>query len=370
MKIRNIEVIPVDVPKLPLFNLHTAYGELPSARYLVVVVATDEGLEGVGEAPTELDWTGESLESCHHCITAYLAPALAGHDPLLVRRALAKMDAVVAANPYAKAAVEMALWDIIGKAAGLPLAEVWGGRVRERVAVKFVVSGAPERAAQAAEEALAAGFRYLKIKTGLDPAGDIERFSAVRKAVGDQVPVGVDANMGWSYTEALDLLPALEALGVSFIEQPFNRHPRQALAEFRRHCRVPVVAHESLFTLDDALELLVSRSADIWAVTPSTHGGYLPTRDILGLAQAGRIPCLLGSTIELGIASAFMTHIGVSSPAFDGTVPSDVIGPLYHEQDIVTERLTLEEGGMRPPPGPGLGVTLDEIAIAKYRIDQ
>ncbi len=369
MRITGIEAIPVDVPRSPRVRIASAYGSIPSARFVIVVVRTDAGLEGLGEASPELDWTGEDIHSCWNCVRHHLAPALEGHDPARIQSALDRMDAVIGANPYAKAAVEMALWDIAGKVAGQPLSELWGGRVRDRVDVKFVVSGPPERAGDMARQLLAEGFRYIKIKTGLDAKEDVERVRAVRDAVGPDTPVGVDSNMGWSYAEALHALPALEELGVAFIEQPFNRHPRAALAEFRSRSRIPIVAHESLFTLNDALELLTSRAADIWAITPSTHGGYLPTRDILGLARAGHIPCLLGSTLELGISSAFMAHIGLSSPSIDGTVPSDVIGPFYHERDIIQERFTLDEGAVVPPPGPGLGVSLDPAAVQAYRID-
>ena len=369
MKIAAIEAIPVDVPRTPRVRIASAYGEIPSARFVLVVVRTNDGVEGLGEASPELDWTGEDIHSCWNCVRQYLAPALIGHDPLRIQAALDRMDAVIAANPYAKAAVEMALWDITGKVAGLPLAELWGGRVRDAVKVKFVVSGPPERAGDLARQVLDDGFRYIKIKTGLDVQKDIARVRAVREAVGGEVPVGVDSNMGWSYTEALWALPRLEELDVAFIEQPFDRHPRAALAEYRRLSRIPIVAHESLFTLDDALQLLMDRAADIWAITPSTHGGYLPTRQILGLARAGEISCLLGSTIELGINSAFMAHIGLSSPSIDGTVPSDVIGPFYHERDVILEKFELKDGAVVLPDGPGLGVSLDSEAVEAFRVD-
>ncbi len=369
MKIDAIEVIPVAVPRTPKVRIASAYGSIPSARFVLVIVRTSAGIDGIGEASPELDWTGEDLHSCAHCIRNHLAPALSAQDPLRIEAARTRMDQAIAANPYAKAAVEMALWDIVGKVANLPLAELWGGRVRERVAVKFVVSGAPERAGEMAEEVLAAGFRYLKIKTGLEVRSDIARVRAVRAAVGPDVPIGVDANTGWSFAEAMWALPRLEEQGVAFIEQPIPRTPAAALAEYRRHSRIPIVAHESLFTLEDALQLLASRAADIWALTPATHGGYLATREILGLARAGRIPCLLGSTLELGVHSAFMAHIGLSAPAIDGTVPSDIIGPFYHERDVICERLTLEDGGVRPPDGPGLGVSLDPDALAAYRVE-
>lgn len=164
-------------------------------------------------------------------------------------------------------------------------------------------------------------------------------------------------------------LPALEAAHVGFIEQPFPRHPMEAWADLRRRTRIPLVAHENLFTVDDARKLAKDRLVDVFAVTPPTHGSYAATRDILAIAQANQIPCLLGSTIELGIASAFMAHIGVSHPSFDGTVPSDIVGPFYHEEDIVNERFPLVDGGVAPPRGPGLGVTLNAKVVKKYRCD-
>jgi muconate cycloisomerase len=369
VKIDAVEAIPIEVPRTPKVRIASAYGAIPSARFVVVIVRTSDGIEGIGEASPELDWTGEDLVSCTACVRNHLAPVLVGEDPLRIEAARARMDRAIAANPYAKAALEMALWDIAGKVADLPLAELWGGRVRERVAVKFVVSGPPERAGDLAREVLATGFRYIKIKTGLGVESDIARVRAVRDAVGVEVPVGVDANTGWTFADAMWALPRLEALDVAFIEQPIPKTPAAALVEFRRHSRIPIVAHESLFTLEDALGLLTSRAADVWALTPATHGGYLATREILGLARAGRIPCLLGSTLELGVHSAFMAHIGLSAPSIDGTVPSDIIGPFYHERDIIRERLTFEGGGVCPPAGPGLGVTLDAEALAAYRVD-
>ena len=369
MKIRQIRAVPIDIPRIPAIEIRSAYTPVGSARYVVVVVETDQGLLGLGEASPELEWTGEDLHSCFNCVVEYLAPGLIGYNPLHVQAAMDRMNSTIVANPHAKGAVEMALWDIVGKEAGLPCAELWGGRVRETVPIKFVCSGPPARAAEIAQEYVNAGFRYLKLKTGSKPEEDIAKVQAVRNAVGAEIPFGVDANMGWTPLEAQALLPALEEAGVTFIEQPFHRSLTAALLDFRRQSSIPVVAHESLFTLDDARELLRSRTADIWAVTPGTHGGYIPTRDILSLARAGHIPCLLGSTTELGIGSAFMAHIGLCSPGIDGTVPSDIIGSYYHAEDIIVEKMRFEDGGIAPPDGPGLGVTLNEVVIAKYRVD-
>ena len=368
MLIEDIDVFPVDIPRMANTVIRSSYNPVSSARYAVVRVRTDQGLEGYGEASPEVEWTGEDLYSCHSCIIHHLAPVLEGQNPLYVQQGLDRMNSAIVENPHAKAAVEMALWDLVGKAANLPLAELWGGRVRDRVAVKFVVSGPPERASAMAVEALQRGFCYIKIKVGIDPRQDVERVRAVREAIGDEVPMGVDANMGWTPIQALAVLPALEELEVAFIEQPFSRWPRERLRDFSQRTSIPVVAHESCFTVEDARELLASRAVDIWALTPGTHGGYLPTRDILSLARAGGIPCLLGSTLELGIGSAFMAHIGLSATPIDGTVASDIIGSFYHEVDVIAERLVFEEGGISPPPGPGLGVTLNTDALSDYRV--
>ena len=370
MKIVAIEAIPVEVPRSAKTRIVASYSSLPSAKFVIAVVRTDEGVEGIGEASPEYQWTGEDEHTCVTAIQNYLAPKLVGRDPRRITENLAAMDSILSYNPYAKSAIEMALWDITGKLANMPLCDVWGGRVRDGVHVKFVVSGAPERAVELALKLVDTGFRFIKIKTGVGGVkADIERVTAVRKALPAEIPIGIDSNQGWSVREAYQALPALEELGVSFIEQPFNRYPMENLVEYRKRSMIPLVAHESLFTLNDALELMTRRAVDIWAITPGTHAGYTMTRDILSLAKAGTIPCLLGSTLELGINSAFMAQIGMSAPSIDGTVPSDIIGPFYHDRDIIQEKFELVDGLIVPPAGPGLGVTLDWDAIRLFRSD-
>jgi L-alanine-DL-glutamate epimerase-like enolase superfamily enzyme len=367
MKITAIRTIPVTVPRRPRSVPATAYSTVSVAKFVLVVVETDGGIEGYGEASPEYQWTGEDDVTCKHFIDNYLAPVLIGRDPLGVRAAAALMERAISHNWYAKAAIEMALWDIVGKEAGLPLSALWGGKLRDGVKVKFVVSGAPDHAADLASRLVEEGFQYIKIKTGLGLDGDMARVRAVVAAVGRRVPVGIDSNQGWTDGQTRAVLPELEALGLAFIEQPVQRYPRKALAEFRRRSRIPLVVHESLFSLSDAQELLELSAADIWAVTPGTHGGYCATAEILSLAHAAGVPCLIGSTFELGVGSAFSGQIGLSAPAIDGTVPSDLIGPFYYDDILINERFEFIDGAVRPPSGPGLGVTLNWAAIERYR---
>jgi len=216
MKIVEIEAIPVEVPRSSATRIVASYSSLPSAKFVLAIVRTDEGVEGIGEASPEYQWTGEDERTCVIAINNYLAPKLIGCDPRRVTGNLEAMNAILAFNPYAKSAIEMALWDIVGKLASLPLCDVWGGRVRESIHVKFVVSGSPERAAELAMKLVETGFRYIKIKTGVGGvSNDIARVAAVRKALSNDIPIGVDSNQGWSVREAYQALPALEDLGVS-----------------------------------------------------------------------------------------------------------------------------------------------------------
>jgi muconate cycloisomerase len=367
-KIEAVEVLQVRVPRRDDNRITTSYATLPDAHHAIVRVHA-EGLTGIGEAPAELWWTGEDAMSVSNAIERYLAPALVGRH-LGIRQAAARMDAALAANPYAKAAIEMALWDLLGKAANRPLHVLVGGGPPLAVPVKYTIGMVePARAANAALAAVGLGFTHVKVKVGGDLAADLARLRAVREAIGDRIRLGVDANGGWSLPVALQALPALQDLSLSFLEQPVSADFPDAMAAVTAHTSIPVVAHESLFTRRDAFHAAKNRLAHIWAVTPSTHGGLVATLDILGIAQAAGIPCLIGSTVELGVASAFMAQIAAAFQLIAGCpVPSDIIGSLYHESDITTSPLQIEGGLVEIPSGPGLGVELDSDRIAEFRV--
>lgn len=362
-----IETAEILVPRRSRNRLSTSYATLPDAHHVLVRVRVGEAI-GIGEAPTELWWTGEDAASVRNAIQRYLAPALLSR-PANPRAACRRMDAAVAANPYAKAAIEMALWDALGRLAGLPLCTVLGGGPTP-VPIKYVVGMiGPDEARDESLWGVEQGFAVLKVKVGGTLDDDIARVKAAIAAADGAAQVGVDANGGWTPIEALQMLPILASLGVAFIEQPVDRRLPHAMREITRRSSVPIVAHESLFTLRDGADAAQAPIGHIWALTPSTYGGLVPTLDLLGTARALGLPCLLGSTLELGVATAFMAHIGA---AFDTIhhcpVPSDVIGPLYHEDDIVANGVILEGGYAHVPDGPGLGVELDEERVAAYLV--
>lgn len=362
-----IETIEVIVPRTARNRFATSYATLPDARHALVRVRVGETI-GIGEAPAELWWTGEDADSVRNAIHRYLAPALIGNaaDP---RQAVRRMDAALADNPYAKAAIEMALWDALGQIAGLPLCELLGGRA-EPVPIKYVIGIVDPAEAEAQSEwGITAGFTTLKVKVGGALEADVARVSAVVDAVGGRARVGVDANGGWTLVTALQALESLHDLGVVFLEQPVHSRYPHAMREITRRSPITVVAHESIFTVQDGLAAVADPLAHIWALTPSTHGSLVATLDLLGLARAAGIPCLLGSTVELGVATAFMAQIGAAFDTIHGCpVPSDVIGPLYHESDIVANGVALRDGFALVPDGAGLGVTLDSSAVARFAV--
>jgi L-alanine-DL-glutamate epimerase-like enolase superfamily enzyme len=364
--IERIEAFRVRVPRIDARRVTHAYGTTPDAEYALVRVHAG-GLVGLGEAPPEIWWTGEDSASVVAVCEGRLAPALAGRS-IGIRDAAARMDRALAGNPYAKAAVEMALWDLLGKVAGLPLWALLGGAGPEAVETKYGMGWCrPDEVADHVEAGRAVGIRVFKLKVGRALEDDLAAAGALAGELRDGERFGVDANGGWTLPTAIAALAPLADLGAAFLEQPVAARFPHHLRELTRRSRVPVLAHESVFSAADGLAAATSGLAHLWALTPPTHGGILATLDLLGIARAAGIPCLLGSTFELGVATAMLVHLAAATPELRAApVPSDIAGPLYLDRDVVTRPHRIADGRLVPPAGAGLGVELDEDAVRRY----
>ena len=369
MKITSIEPIPILVPLKTGLTTKTAHGEHIDSPYVIVRIHTDGDLVGLGEATLAPRWSGETSKGCVAAIDEILAPLLIGEDPTQINALRARVDKAITLNPFTKAAVEMALWDLAGKAAGVPVYQLLGGRVRDAMPIKMVVGAFPVPDAVAlANRFLEWGVRCLKVKVGLDPQTDLERVRSVRELAGPDIPIGIDANCGWTPPVARRMLKQLEECDILFAEQPIPPTHVQEIAQLRRNSTIPIMADESVFTLSDAWEVTSHAAADILSVYPGKHGGIAATREIAHVARAAGIVCHMGSNLELGIATAAMLHLACAEPAFASeTYPDDLIGPLYHEADMITQPLDLGPEVARPPEGPGLGVELDEEQLERWR---
>lgn len=361
MKITHLTTHPVKVPIKAGMTMITAHGEHVDSHYVVVQVHTDAGIIGLGEATVGPRWNGETGTSCATIIQEYLAPAVVGHDPMERNRLRAKMDEVIKLHPFAKSAIEMALWDIAGKALGVPVYQLLGGAVRKPVPMKMVVGAFPvPQAVQLAEKFLTWGVRFLKVKVGLNPATDLERVRAIRQLAGPNIPIGIDGNGGWPLHVARQMVREMESLRLAFIEQPIPPGDPAALAELRGITQVPIMADESAFNLTEAWAVATARAADIISIYPGKNGGIAAALEVAHLAKAAGLVCHMGSNLELGIATAAMLHLAAACPTVAcEAFPPDILGPLYHEWDIIKEPLQLGPVFGVVPEGPGLGVELD-----------
>jgi muconate cycloisomerase len=370
MKIVRVEPIPVCVPLKQGMTAKTAHGEHAVSPYVLVKVHTDDGLVGLGEATISGLWSGETQAGAVSAVRDYFAPLLIGTDPRDITAARRAMDFAIKLNPFTKAAVEMALWDIAGKAAGVPVYRLLGGMVRDRVRIKLVVWARDVPGSRLmAEQHLRLGVTCVKVKVGLDPETDVARVRAVREVAGREVPVTIDANCGWTLAQARHCLRQLSDINLLLAEQPIPAGDPGAMADLRRDSPCPLMADESVFTLQDAWLLTTHRAADILSVYPGKHGGIAATAEIVAVAKAAGVRCTIGSNLELGIGTAAMLHVAAAFPEIEPEAfPADTIGPFYHEADLITEPLDLGPPVARIPDGPGLGVELDEVQVDRWRV--
>lgn len=370
MKITKIETIPVSIPINPQRAIRSGRGYHTESTFLMVKVYTDEGVVGLGEVSCTAVWSGEDHVSAARMIETYLAPVLLGQDPTHVERLTTLMRKTIANNPFTRSAIEMALWDILGKVANLPVYRLLGGPVRDFVTTKYSVSGLPPaQAAEIAAWAVEQGFRTMKVKVGIEPDEDVARVAAVREAIGPDVRLGVDANGGWSPRVAIQTIPRLYEYNIFFAEQPVPDLDVEWLADVRRQVKVPVMADESVYSPQDATAIIRAGAADILSVYVGKGGGISGARKMAAIAEGAGLVCTIGSNLEMGVASAAMIHLGMATSAIAAEdFPCDILSVFYYEDDLLVEPLPIEAGKARPHEKPGLGVELDEKKLEKYRV--
>lgn len=328
--------------------------------FLLVKIHTDEGLTGLGEVSCTPRWSGEDSITAAHFIETIFAPLLTGRDARDIELLTGRMQQALFGHPFTKAALEMALWDILGKSVGLPVYRLLGGPVREFVPTKWSISGVePARAAKIAEWAIEQGFRTMKVKVGIDREQDIDRVRAVRETVGASVRLGIDANGAWAPAEAVRMIRRLCAFDIYFAEQPVPPGDVTWMADVRSQVEVPIIADESVYTVQDALSLVRAQAADVFSIYVGKAGGIGPARKIAAIAEAAGLACTIGSNLEMGVGTAAMIHLAMATTAL-GTAeyPCDIIGPFFYTQELLREPLPLRGGEARPLAGSGLGVEL------------
>jgi muconate cycloisomerase len=366
-----IDRVDTTLLDVPLRRSHRfARAAMTTQPVLLVSIGTAGGVVGHGEGvvPGGPWWGGESVETMQVVIERYLAPVLLGRSVADVGRLQGDMADVVAANLYAKAAIEVALHDAWARALGVPVHTLLGGAVRRSILVTWALGTDP--ASVVVEEALAkldAGLHHsFKLKMGaLDPADDVARVCTIAEKLAGAAGVRVDLNARWDRLTALRYLPRLAEAGVELVEQPVPGHEIEALAEINRALAIPVMADESLRTPADALRLASLRAADVFSIKTTKSGGLRASAAIAAVAAAAGVPCHAGTSIETSLGTAASLHLACAAPAM--TWGSELFGPLLMDDDLVCEPLTYADGELQLPDGPGLGVELDPDAIRRLR---
>lgn len=337
-------------------DIKTTYGSWTRQPHVIVKLTTDEGLEGLGESSPLGFFTGETAEIVKAAIDHCLAECLVGRDPLDLEAILSALDAALPHNNSAKAGLDMALHDLVGKSLGVPVLRLLGGRVRDAVASATAVGIHDlEQMRQEALDWVARGFRTLKLKIGLGPEEDERRVRAVREAVGPQVRLRVDANQGYRVSAAIEAGRRLAACGIEYMEQPLPAWDVTGLAEVRRATGLRIAADESLYSPQDALRLIRERAVDVFVIKMIKVGGLRKATRIAHLAEAAGLQCVTVSPLETSLGTAAGAHWACTLT--DGELDHELVGPLYLGEDPFGG-VSFQGNTIVPGDAPGLGVHL------------
>jgi glucarate dehydratase len=333
---------------------------------VLVQVYTDEGLVGLGEAPNPagVEVTKTIIDSAE--------PLLIGEDPtnveVLKKKLYARYNLThlhIHAACWALNGIDMALWDIVGKACQKPLYQIWGGAFRKKIEFYGQVDVASPKAVAAQAATLAEkGFRVIYMKVGLHEDEDVARVSAIREAIGPGPKIRLDANQSWSPGEAIRIIRRLSEYGLEFVDQPVLMYNVDALARVRAAVDVPIASHESSWTMYEALNVLKREAADVIHVDPRFDAGFMGARLTAGMAEAAGVPVLTHSFTELGVAQCAYMHLIASGPNF--TLANQSGYRRLTDDVIKGGLLQFENGCLDLPEGPGIGVELDAGKVARY----
>ncbi len=359
MLVSRVEVFIVEVPQVPPIAPYRSHlRSSASTRSAIVRVDTNEGLTGWGECNVNF-LRAASARLMEHEASAWLP----GRDALNINL----FHQQCPLETRLKSGMELALWDIAGKAAGLPVAALLGGAVRTQVEVAACMGiQTYERAGEIATYFVEQGFHVLKTKAGANANEDLEMVRGVRDAVGDKLRLRVDPNRAYSPRQAAELARRLEEYDLEYFEQPIPAEPLSDAAWLRGQTRVPIALNESVVGPASVIEILRADAAAF--ILPDTHiaGGISPCVAIGRICEAASIPCIMHCGHDLGPKTAAMLHIAAACPAYSMANDTTYFGL---EDDIITERLAIENGAMSLPHAPGLGVEADLEKLARYQVD-
>ena len=366
MKIVEAEAIPIRIPLIHPFAI--ALGTLTHSNHVLVRMVDDENRVGWGETTTFHSVYGYDQKSLHHTLTDHLIPAVTGMDPRNMALLHHAMDQAIPFNLMAKCGIDLAAWDLVGQASGLPVHMAAGGKRVNRIPLTAAVGiESLKKTAERAEALAQEGFRVIKIKIGLDAERDLERVRTVREAVGESIGLRVDGNQGYDRKTALTVLRRMEPLNLEWIEQPLPHWDLEGLALLTDRLDTPIAVDESVYTPEDAQRVIRSRAAGVVNIKLPKCGGIYRAQKIAALCAAAGIPCFMGGCLETTPGTAAQAHFYAATPNVISA--AEMEGPWCYQDDVVKKLLELAQAHVMLPESPGTGVAIDEAKVAHYRVD-
>jgi L-Ala-D/L-Glu epimerase len=358
VKVKTIEIYKLNIPfKHPL---KVAIGKKVGANNILIKIITDKDLVGWGEASPSPYITGDSQES-NYVMAQQLALLMKGKNPIAIEDRMREINGFIVGEPSIRSAFDMALYDLLGKAAGLPLYKLLGGSQREmRTDLTIGIQDTVEQTVNRAVEILELGFDAIKLKTGRPGLADVALVQAVRERVGPHIQIKIDSNQGWDYPTAVANIQAMERLNLQYAEQPLAHWDIENLRRLREKVSLPICADESVFDDKDALKLITAGAVDYLNIKLGKSGGIHTALKINAIAEAAGCKCMIGCFAESRLGLSAAAHLAMARP---NIIFLDLDSAYYLKADPVIGGMTYDEnvgGRIVISDKPGHGVEIKE----------
>lgn len=354
MKIEKVEIFGLTMDLIKPFII--SYNRFYDMPVILVRMEMEAGHVGWGESVPDPYVTGETWESTLEIVKHELAPLVIDESPFNLNRIHQKMNAKVYHVPAAKAAIDLALYDLAGNILNQPVYRLIGGQAHPHLDIPNVISILPpEEMAKEAAELVKKGLRHVKIKVGTDAETDIERIRQVRQALPEEIKLRVDANQGWTVTEAVYVIKQTRDCQVEWYEQPTKAGDHQAMAEVRNATHAHIMADESIHEAADLIELNKYRGADSINIKLMKTGGIYPALKLAGLAESLGLTCQVGSMVETAVGTMAGAHLSLSQHVIRS---NEMVGPMMFKEDVA--ETAYRDGKIIVGDQPGFGINVNE----------
>ena len=353
MKITEVKLGKISVPLRVPFK--TALRSVSSVEDIVVEVHTDTGAVGYGEAPPTGAITGDTTGAILGALQDHIIKTVVGRDVDDFEDLMLALNKCIVGNTSARAAMDMALWDLYGQLYRIPVYKLLGGSRKEIITDITISVNDPDEMARDAVDAVRRGYDTLKIKVGAHPELDVARLTAVRQAIGNDTRIRIDANQGWEPKQAVRLLNQMQEKGldIEFVEQPVKAHDIDGLKYVTERSYVPVLADESVFSPEDAVRIMQTRAADLVNIKLMKCGGLYNALKIVSAAEVYGVECMIGCMLEAKISVNAAVHLACAKKII---TKIDLDGPVLCSEDPILGGAVFDEQRITVSDEPGLGI--------------